>query len=108
MKRRPDDFCISSRRRLQDSISLNGEFTTINKLFDTDPVLLWNLIHTKGSNIRLISTVYYQLKQKVSTLAPELIEINNIKRELHKSKKLLYKEISTGIIGTEKSSYKKL
>jgi hypothetical protein len=74
----------------------------------TDPVKLWNLIHSKGSNIRLVSTDHYKLKQLILKVAPELIAVNDVKRELRKSKMKLSKAIATGTIGTEKSSYKKL
>jgi hypothetical protein len=108
MERRTDDFCISDRRRLQDSIIVDKQHITIRKLIDSDPVKLWNLIHSKGSKIRLVSTVHHQLKQIISKVAPELIAINDVKRELHKSKRKLSKAIATGTIGTDKSSYKRL
>ena len=108
MSRRLDDFCITSRLRLQDSIKLDNEYITIHKLMDTDPVKLWNLIHSKGSNIRLVSTDHYKLKQLITKVAPELIAINDVKRELRKSKMKLSKAISSGTIGTEKSSFKRL
>jgi hypothetical protein len=75
---------------------------------DADPVKLWNLIHSKGSNIRLVSTDHYKLKQLISKVAPELIAVNDVKRELRKSKMKLSKAISCGTIGTDKSSYKRL
>ena len=75
---------------------------------DVDPVKLWNLIHSKGSNIRLVSTDYYKLKQLITKVAPELISVNDVKRELHKSKMKISKAISSGTIGTENSSYKRL
>ena len=108
MNRRLDDFCISDRRRLQDSIKLDNLYVSIHKLMDTDPVKLWNLIHSKGSNMRLVSTYHYKLKQLISKIAPELIAINDVKRELRKSKMKLSKAISSGTIGTDKSSYKRL
>ena len=108
MNRRLDDFCISDRRRLQDSIKLDNLYVSIHKLMDTDPVKLWNLIHSKGSNIRIVSTDHYKLKQLISKIAPELIAINDVKRELRKSKMKLSKAISSGTIGTDKSSYKRL
>ncbi len=108
MSRRLDDFCITSRLRLQDSIKIDNAYITIHKLMDTDPVKLWNLIHSKGSNIRLVSTDHYKLKQLILKVAPELIAVNDVKRELHKNKRKLSKAISTGTIGTDKSSYKKL
>jgi hypothetical protein len=75
---------------------------------DTDPVKLWNLIHSKGSNIRLVSTDHYKLKQLITKVAPELIAVSDVKRELRKSKMKLSKAIATGTIGTDKSSYKRL
>ena len=108
MSRRLDDFCITSRLRLQDSIKLDNAYISIQKLMDADPVKLWNLIHSKGSNIRLVSTDHYKLKQLISKVAPELIAINDVKRELRKSKMKLSNAISSGTIGTEKSSYKRL
>ncbi|MEY4433688.1 MAG: hypothetical protein RLZZ44_1822, partial [Bacteroidota bacterium] len=47
-------------------------------------------------------------KQIISKVAPELIAINDVKRELRKNKMKLSEAIATGTIGTEKSSYKKL
>ena len=108
MSRRLDAFCITSRLRLQDSIKLDNEYITIHKLMDTDPVKLWNLIHSKGSNIHLVSTDHYKLKQLITKVAPELIAVNDVKRELRKSKMKLSKAISSGTIGTDKSSYKRL
>lgn len=108
MNRRLDDFCISGRRRLQDSILIDSQYITIHKLMETNPMLLWNLIHSKGSNIRLVSTDHYKLKQLILKEAPDLIAINNVKRELRKSSMKLSKAISTGTIGTDKSSYKRL
>ena len=108
MSRRLDEFCITSRLRLQDSIKLDNEYITIHKLMDTDPVKLWNLIHSKGSNIHLVSTDHYKLKQLITKVAPELIAVNDVKRELRKSKMKLSKAISSGTIGTDKSSYKRL
>ena len=107
MKRRTDAFCISDRRRLQDSILVDNQYITIHKLIDSDPVKLWNLIHSTGSKIRLVSTVHYKLKQIISKVAPELIAINDVKRELRKSRMKLSKAIATGTIGTDKSSYKR-
>ncbi|WP_441730304.1 hypothetical protein [Flavobacterium sp. W22_SRS_FP1] len=75
---------------------------------DTDPVKLWNLIHSRGSKIRLVSTDHYKLKQVISKVAPELIAINKVNGELHKNKMKLSKAISSGTIGTDKSSYKRL
>ncbi len=108
MMRRPDDECVTSRSRLQDSIKIDGDYITIHKLFRTDPLFLWNLIHTKGSKVRLVSTDYYKLKQLILEIDPELIAINDVKRELHKNKRKLSKAIATGTIGTDKSSYKRL
>lgn len=108
MNRRLDDFCISGRRRLQDSILVDSQYITIHKLMETNPVLLWNLIHSKGSKIQLVSNIHYKLKQIIQEVAPELITVNNAKRELRKSSMKLSKAISTGIIGTDKSSYKRL
>jgi hypothetical protein len=108
MIRRVDDFCISSRRRLQDSIFIDNSYITIDKLIETNPVQLWNLIHSKGSKIQLVSNVYFKLKQVISKVAPELIAINDTKRTLFKRQRKLSKAISTGAIGTDKSSYKRL
>ena len=108
MNRRLDDFCISGRRRLQDSILIDSQYITIHKLMETNPMLLWNLIHSKGSKIKLVSTIHYKLKQIIQEVAPELIAVNNVKRELRKSSMKLSKAISTGTIGTDKSSYKRL
>ena len=109
MQRRKDEFCVSSRRRLQDSIPLgNNEYMSAYKLLETDPVRLWNLVHTKGSKVGLSRPLHFKLKQIISEVAPELIAINDVKRELHKSKMKLSEAISTGTIGTDKSSYKRL
>jgi hypothetical protein len=108
MERRTDDFCITRRLRLQDSIFVDNQYITIHKLIDSDPVKLWNLIHSTGSKIRLVSTVHYKLKQIISKVAAELIAINDVKRELRKNKMKLSKAIATGTIGTDKSSYKRL
>ena len=108
MMRRPDDKCVTSRSRLQDSIKIDGDYITIHKLFRTNPLFLWNLIHTKGTKVRLVSTDYFKLKQLILEIDPELIAINDVKRELHKNKRKLSKAIATGTIGTDKSSYKRL
>lgn len=108
MERSTHDFCISDRRRLQDSVLVDNQHITIYKLMDSDPVKLWNLIHSTGSKIRLVSTVHYKLKLIISKVAPELIAINDVKRELRKNKMKLSKAIATGTIGTDKSSYKRL
>jgi hypothetical protein len=78
------------------------------KLLETDPVRLWNLVHTKGSKVSLTRPLHFKLKQIISEVAPELIVVNNVKRELHKSKMKLSKAISSGTIGTDNSSFKKL
>jgi hypothetical protein len=108
MKRRTDAFCITRRLRLQDSILIDNKYVTIHKLIDSDPVLLWNIIHSKGSKDHLVPNVHHLLKQVISKTAPELIAINDVKRELRKSRMKLSKAINTGTIGTDKSSYKKL
>jgi hypothetical protein len=109
MQRRKDEFCVSSRRRLQDSIPLgNNEYMSAYKLLETDPVRLWNLVHTKGSKVGLSRPHHFKLKQKISEVAPELIAINDVKRELRKSKMKLSKDILSGTIGTDKSSFKRL
>ena len=109
MQRRKDEFCVSSRRRLQDSIPLgNNEYMSAYKLLETDPVRLWNLVHTKGSKVSLTRPHHFKLKQIISEVAPELIAVNDVKRELRKSKMKLSKAISSGTIGTDKSSYKRL
>jgi hypothetical protein len=109
MQRRKDEFCVSSRRRLQDSIPLgNNEYMSAYKLLETDPVRLWNLVHTKGSKVGLSRPLHFKLKQIISEVAPELIAVNDVKRELRKSKMKLSKAISSGTIGTDKSSYKRL
>ncbi len=108
MKRRLDEFCTSPRRRLQDSILVDNQHIAVHKLIDTNPVKLWNLIHSKGSGIRLVSTAHFKLKQTILKVAPELIAVNDVKRELHKSKMKLSKAVSTGTIGTDKSSFKRL
>ncbi len=78
------------------------------KLLETDPVRLWNLVHTKGSKVSLTRPHHFKLKQIISEVAPELIAINDVKRELRKSKMKLSKAISSGTIGTDNSSFKKL
>ena len=109
MQRRKDEFCVSSRRRLQDSIPLgNNEYMSAYRLLETDPVRLWNLVHTKGSKVSLTRPHHFKLKQIISEVAPELIAVNDVKRELRKSKMKLSKAISSGTIGTDKSSYKRL
>ena len=109
MQRRKDEFCVSSRRRLQDSVPLgNNEYMSAYKLLETDPVRLWNLVHTKGSKVSLTRPHHFKLKQIISEVAPELIAVNDVKRELRKSKMKLSKAISSGTIGTDKSSYKRL
>lgn len=108
MERRTDDFCITRRLRLQDSILVDNQYITIHKLIDSDPVKLWNLIHSKGSKDHLVPNVHHLLKQVISKVAPELIAINDVKRELRKSRMKLSKAITTGTIGTDKSSYKRL
>ena len=109
MKRRKDEFCLSSRRRLQDSVPLgNNEFMSVNKLLETDPVRLWNLVHTSGSKVCINRPTHYKLKQIISEVAPELLAVNEMKRELRKSKIKLSKAISSGTLGTDKSSFKRL
>jgi hypothetical protein len=109
MQRRKDEFCVSSRRRLQDSVPLgNNEYMSAYRLLETDPVRLWNLVHTKGSKVSLTRPHHFKLKQIISEVAPELIAVNDVKRELRKSKMKLSKAISSGTIGTDKSSYKRL
>jgi hypothetical protein len=109
MQRRIDEFCVSSRRRLQDSVPLgNNEYMSAYRLLETDPVRLWNLVHTKGSKVSLTRPHHFKLKQIISEVAPELIAVNDVKRELRKSKMKLSKAISSGTIGTDKSSYKRL
>ena len=109
MQRRIDEFCVSSRRRLQDSVPLgNNEYMSAYRLLETDPVRLWNLVHTKGSKVSLTRPHHFKLKQIISEVAPELIAVNDVKRELRKSKMKLSKAISSGTIGTDKSSFKRL
>ena len=78
MKRRKDEFCLSSRRRLQDSVPLgNNEYMSAHKLLETDPVRLWNLVHTSGSKVSLTRPTHFKLKQVISDVAPELIVEND-------------------------------
>ena len=79
-----------------------------HKLLETDPVRLWDLVHTKGSKVSLTRPTHFKLKQKISEVAPELIVVIDVKRELHKSKMKLSKAISSGTIGTDNSSFKRL
>ena len=81
---------------------------SIDKLLETDPVRLWNLVHTSGSKVSLTRPTHFKLKQVISDVAPELIVENDVKRELRKSKMKLSKAISSGTIGTDKSSFKRL
>lgn len=118
------NICVSPKRRLQDSIHINHfkpadrqflrenadiieNYITIKTLVTVAPVLLWQLIHTKGSKVSLVRDAYSVLKQRISEIQPELIAINNIKYEEHKSKKRLERAIASGTIGTANSPYKR-
>lgn len=115
---------VSRKKRLQDSIHINKfkpadrqflrenaviieDYITIRTLVNVAPIMLWQLIHTKGSKESLVRDAYSVLKQRISEIQPELITVNNIKREEYKSKKKLESAIATGTIGTENSPYKR-
>ena len=119
------NICVSPKRRLQDSIHINNfkpadiqflkenaviieNYITIKTLINVAPILLWQLIHSKGSKISLVGTAYSVLKQRITEIEPKLIAVNKIKREEHRCKKKLDRAILSGTMGTENSPYKRI
>jgi hypothetical protein len=114
------EFNISSKRRLVDTVCINGDYYRVSTLIEENPLLLWNAIHTKKTNankrcISLVRTAYAKLKQVVSSINPDLVlavEVEFLKKkESRKQYELvnrLRRDIESGRINTSDTKFKKL
>ena len=108
MERRTDDFCVTSKLRGQDAVCVNGETKRVELFIQSNPLNLWDAIHSNGSKISLIRTTYAQLKKAVEKINPALVEKVNKEHNLHNATRKINKEMNTGVLGTTKSTFKKL
>ena len=102
------EFTVTSKLREKDPLTVNGERATIGYLIDNNPVALWNHIHTKDNRTSLVTTAYSRLKCVIKNINPDLIQINDIKRNLYYSNKKIKQEILSGKLGTSKSKFIKI
>ena len=87
-------FNISSKLRECDAVTVNGIRGRVESLTKSNPLELWDAIHSKGSKISLVRTAYFKLKKAVFVIDPERVMLTKKLHELHKSKRKLIKEIS--------------
>lgn len=107
-KVRRTDFCVSSKKREQDSIVVDGERIVISTLIKGNPLVLWNIVHTKGSETSLVRTAYAKLKEAVAKIDSTLVEKANKEHELNKSKRKIAIELKNGTLETSKSHFRKI
>jgi hypothetical protein len=101
-------ICLTSKLRGQDAVCVKNETKKVDLFIQSNPLDLWNAIHTTGSNISLVRTTYDLLKKAVEKINPTLVEKVNKEHDSHKARRKLSKEMNTGALGTSKSSFKKL
>lgn len=101
------DLCVSKKRRESDTVKIDEVYKNISTLIETDPIALWNYIHTRGNKTSLVRTAYSKLKMAVSKIDPKLIEENSKKRSQHIASKKLNREANNGILGTPQSNFQK-
>ena len=87
-------FNISSKLRGCDAVSVGDYRGRVSAFIKNHPILLWDTIHKKYSNISLVRTAYNQLKNTVKIIAPEKVILVEKLHELHKSRRKLIKEIN--------------
>ena len=113
------EFNISSKRRLVDSVCINGVYYRVSTLIAEDPLLLWNAIHTKTSAnqhcISLVRPAYAKLKQVVASKNPDLViavEAEFVKKKESRKQYALVnrlrRDIESGRINTDNSKFKRL
>ena len=123
------EFSISHKRRLSDSVCINGEYHRVSSLIEKNPMLLWNAIHKNRlknldselgiikdfKTISLVRTVYAMLKQAVAKIAPNEVatveaqfEYNKKLRQHAKQINMLKHEINCCKIGIKGSRFKRL
>ena len=89
-----DVFNITSKLRECDAVSIGDYRGRVSTFIENHPLLLWNTIHKKDSKISLVRTAYSQLKNTVRIIEPEKVILVDKLHELHKSKRILIKEIN--------------
>lgn len=72
--RRTDDFAISHKLRLQDSLQLEEGYIKVGTLFRKKPIFLWDIVHQRGRRVSLNRDVYNELKLVVGKLSPERVQ----------------------------------
>jgi len=102
-----NNLCVSKKLRENDAIKIGGIYKKVFSLIESDPITLWNYIHTKGNKTSLVRTAYSKLKMAISEIDPELIEENSKKRSLYYATKKLNREANNGILGTPQSNFQK-
>ncbi|MDG1715899.1 hypothetical protein [Lacinutrix sp.] len=96
---------------LGDVISWNHRFMTIADIINEYPLELWKRIHPDNKylkytdKISLVRPAYAKLKTKIKSLQPELVALVDAQHEKHKAKRKLQKEIASGKLGTNSSSF---
>lgn len=101
-------ICLTSKLRGQDAVCVKNETKKVELFIQSNPLDLWNAIHTTGSNISLVRTTYDLLKKAVWKISPELVHKVDRQHNLHSTTKKLNKEVNSGVFGTPKSKFKKL
>ena len=99
---------MSSKRRGQDTIVVDGQHKVISTLIEKNPIELWNIIHTKGSKTSLVRVAYAKLKEAVVKIDPTLVEKVNKEHEQYKAKRKIAIELKNGTLGTSKSHFGKV
>jgi len=102
-----NNLCVSKKLRENDAVKISGIYKKVFSLIESDPIALWNYIHTKGNKTSLVRTAYSKLKMVVSKIDPKLIEENSKKRSLYYATKKLNREANNGILGTPQSNFQK-
>ena len=99
---------LSDKYKLNDILSFDKERRSIQQLITNNPLYLWELIHTKHSNVSLVRDAYAKLKARIARINPRLVEEVEKKHRYHKASKRLRKELREGKLGNEGSSFKKI
>jgi hypothetical protein len=115
-------LCISSKRRLKDSICIYGSYHKVSTLIENNPLLLWHAIHPKKSHvdngnkaISLVRPAYAILKKSVAKIAPA--EVATVEAQFEMKKRLrknanamnaLKKQLDSGDIARNNAKFRKI
>lgn len=74
------EFTISKKLSAHHAIDIEGGYIRVGRLIEDNPLYLWNLIHSKGSDVNLTRDTYYQLHERIKKYFPEVWEANERKK----------------------------